>query len=159
MKRKIIIVDVLIVLTVIAVSVVFYFTQPKAPTTNSESSLINIDQKNMDIPQHAGIKIEKIMEGEGNGVVSGQTAIVDYTGMLTDGTVFDSSIPRGEPFPVRLGAGEVIQGWELGILGMKVGEKRKLTISPELGYGAQGFPGVIPPNAILIFEVTLKSIQ
>lgn len=103
--------------------------------------------------------IEILTEGTGAAVASGQTAVVDYTGTLTDGTVFDSSIPRNQPFDVHLGRGEVIQGWELGLVGMKVGEKRKLTIPPELGYGASGFPGVIPPNATLIFEVTLRAIK
>lgn len=106
-----------------------------------------------------GLQIDILTPGTGAGAESGQTLIVDYTGMLTDGTVFDSSIPRGQPFPVRLGRGEVIRGWDLGLVGMRVGEKRKLTISSELAYGREGISGVIPPNATLIFEITLKAIQ
>lgn len=106
-----------------------------------------------------GLQIAIMTEGSGVAIQDGQTAEVDYTGMLIDGTVFDSSVPRKQTFKVHLGQGEVIKGWDLGIVGMKVGEERKLTISPELGYGKNGFPGVIPPNATLIFDVTLKSIQ
>jgi FKBP-type peptidyl-prolyl cis-trans isomerase len=106
-----------------------------------------------------GLKIEILTEGSGASVASGQTAVVNYTGTLTDGTVFDSSIPRGQTFPVHLGRGEVIKGWDIGLIGMKVGEKRKLTIPPELAYGKEGFPGVIPESATLIFEITLESIQ
>ncbi|MDP2951300.1 MAG: FKBP-type peptidyl-prolyl cis-trans isomerase, partial [bacterium] len=85
---------------------------------------------------------------------------VHYTGTLEDGSKFDSSVDRGEPFTFPLGQGSVIQGWEKGILGMKVGEKRRLTISPELGYGEQGTPGgPIPPNAVLIFEVEMISMR
>ncbi len=106
-----------------------------------------------------GLLIETIIAGSGEGAQNGQTVEVDYTGTLTNGTVFDSSIPRGQPFTVHLGKGEVIKGWDLGLLGMRVGEKRKLTIPSDLAYGKGGFPGVIPPNATLIFEVTLKAIK
>lgn len=106
-----------------------------------------------------GLQIEVVTPGTGEGVRNGQTAVVNYTGSLTDGTVFDSSIPRGEPFVVHLGLGEVIQGWDLGILGMKIGETRRLTIAPALAYGERGYPNVIPPNATLIFDVTLLEIQ
>ena len=121
-------------------------------------SPLSLGNKKMDT-QIPGLKIEILTEGTGTGVTAGQVAVVHYTGMLTDGKVFDSSIPRGETFPVRLGAGQVIKGWDLGLVGMKLGEKRKLTIAPELAYGANGIPGVIPPSATLIFEVTLESIQ
>ena len=90
---------------------------------------------------------------------NGDTIAVHYTGTLTDGTIFDSSIPRGEPFVFTLGAGQVIAGWDKGLLDMKVGEKRTLTIPPEEGYGASGVPGIIPPNATLVFEVELVSIK
>lgn len=100
-----------------------------------------------------------IEEGTGAVAENGQIILMQYTGKLTDGTVFDSSIPRGEPFSFRLGAGQVIKGWDVGILGMKVGGKRTLTIPPEMGYGADGFPGVIPPNATLIFDVELVGIK
>ncbi len=106
-----------------------------------------------------GLTIEILTPGSGAPIAKGQVAVVDYTGSLTNGEVFDSSIPRGQPFSVNLGSGEVIQGWDLGIVGMQVGEVRRLTIAPELGYGASGFPGVIPPNATLVFEVTLRAIK
>lgn len=89
----------------------------------------------------------------------GDTVDVDYTGKLADGTVFDSSIPRGKPFSFTLGQGQVIAGWEQGILGMTVGEKKTLVIPPELAYGAGGVPGAIPPNATLTFDVELVAIH
>ena len=106
------------------------------------------------------MKIETIKEGTGQEITNGQTAIVQYTGMLTDGTVFDATSKRGgAPFSFTLGAGQVIRGWDQGVLGMKIGETRKLTIPADLGYGAGGIPGVIPPNATLVFEVTLEGIK
>ncbi len=106
-----------------------------------------------------GMKIETTHEGAGVAIANGQTAVVHYTGKLTDGTVFDSSVTRGTPFEFSLGAGMVIKGWDLGVLGMKVGEKRTLTIPADLGYGVRGAGGVIPPNATLIFDVELLGIK
>ena len=103
--------------------------------------------------------IEVQKEGAGEAIVNGKIAVVNYTGKLTDGTVFDSSIPRGEPFEFPLGQGMVIEGWEKGVLGMKVGEQRTLTIPPEMGYGARGAGASIPPNATLVFEVELLAIK
>jgi len=96
--------------------------------------------------------------GTGDEAKSGQTVHVHYTGWLTDGTKFDSSVDRGKPFSFRLGAGMVIKGWDQGVAGMKVGGKRKLTIPPELGYGQRGAGGVIPPGATLVFDVELLSV-
>jgi FKBP-type peptidyl-prolyl cis-trans isomerase len=90
---------------------------------------------------------------------NGDRVYVNYTGKLTDGTVFDSSYKRNEPFDFVLGTGSVIKGWDEGILGMKVGEKKTLTISPDKGYGKNGVPGVIPGNATLIFDVELMDIE
>lgn len=106
------------------------------------------------------LKIEVIKEGTGNKEASnGSVVSVHYRGRLENGTVFDSSYDRGEPLRFKLGAGEVIPGWEIGILGMKVGEKRVLTIPPELAYGEEGIPPVIPPNATLIFDVDLVAVE
>lgn len=105
------------------------------------------------------LKIEVLQEGAGKLADDNNTITVDYTGFLEDGTKFDSSVDRGQPFVFVLGTNQVIQGWEQGVLGMQVGEKRKLTIAPELAYGSTGAGGVIPPNATLIFEVELLEIQ
>ncbi len=106
------------------------------------------------------VKIEVIKEGEGEEVKNGDLVTVNYIGTLLDGTKFDSSIDRNEPFAFKLGEGRVIQGWEIGINGMKIGEKRRLTIPPVLAYGELGTPGgPIPPNATLIFEVELLKIN
>jgi len=90
---------------------------------------------------------------------TGKTVKVHYTGTLTDGTKFDSSLDRGEPFSFQLGAGQVIRGWDEGVKGMRVGGKRKLTIPPDMGYGAAGAPPKIPPNATLMFEIELLEVQ
>jgi FKBP-type peptidyl-prolyl cis-trans isomerase len=107
-----------------------------------------------------GMKIEVTKEGTGPAITNGQTAVMLYTGKLPDGSVFDSTAKRNnDPFSFSLGAGQVIKGWDQGILGMKVGEKRTLTIPAELGYGANGYPPVIPQNATLIFDVELVGIK
>ena len=104
------------------------------------------------------LQIEELQVGTGAEAKSGQSVSVHYTGTLTDGKKFDSSRDRNEPFDFQLGAGMVIKGWDQGVAGMKVGGRRKLTIPPELGYGAGGYPPVIPPNSTLIFDIELIEV-
>jgi FKBP-type peptidyl-prolyl cis-trans isomerase FkpA len=106
-----------------------------------------------------GLKFTDDQVGTGAEALAGKTVSVHYTGWLTDGTKFDSSKDRGQPFSFPLGAGRVIKGWDEGVAGMKVGGKRTLTIPPDLGYGARGAPGAIPPNATLKFEVELLDVK
>jgi len=106
----------------------------------------------------SGLSIDEIAIGEGAHAIVGKCVTVHYTGWLTDGTKFDSSKDRNDPFVFGLGQGQVIRGWDEGVQGMKVGGKRKLTIPPALGYGARGAGGVIPPNATLVFEVELLGV-
>lgn len=104
------------------------------------------------------LQSEDQVVGTGAEAVPGKQVSVHYTGTLTNGQKFDSSLDRGRPFQFVLGAGQVIKGWDEGVKGMKVGGKRKLTIPPEMGYGARGFPPVIPPNSTLVFEVELLGV-
>jgi FKBP-type peptidyl-prolyl cis-trans isomerase FkpA len=112
----------------------------------------------MSVTSESGLVYEDVVEGSGDAARAGQHVSVHYTGWLTDGQKFDSSKDRNEPFDFPLGARHVIAGWDEGVQGMKVGGTRKLTIPPNLGYGARGAGGVIPPNATLVFEVELLSI-
>ncbi|MBC7385269.1 MAG: FKBP-type peptidyl-prolyl cis-trans isomerase [Cryobacterium sp.] len=105
------------------------------------------------------LKITNEVVGTGAEAVAGKRVTVDYTGKLTDGTKFDSSVDRKQPFPFTLGKGEVIKGWDQGVAGMKVGGSRTLTIPPNLGYGERGAGGVIPPNATLVFDVKLLKVE
>ncbi len=104
------------------------------------------------------LEITDMVVGAGPEAKTGQQVSVHYTGWLTNGQKFDSSKDRNQPFGFKLGGGQVIKGWDQGVVGMKVGGKRKLLIPPSLGYGARGFPGAIPPNATLHFEVELLKV-
>ncbi|HBG06698.1 MAG: peptidylprolyl isomerase [Geobacteraceae bacterium GWC2_58_44] len=106
----------------------------------------------------SGLSYTDLVQGSGAAPTSGKSVTVHYTGWLEDGKKFDSSVDRGEPFAFRIGAGEVIPGWDEGVMSMRVGGKRKLVIPAQLGYGAAGAGGVIPPNATLIFEVELLAV-
>lgn len=105
------------------------------------------------------MKIEKLTSGNGASPKTGDTVTVHYTGWLTDGRKFDSSVDRNEPFAFVLGTGQVIKGWDEGVATMKIGDKARLTIPGDKAYGSQGYPGLIPPDATLIFEVELISIS
>ncbi|MBT9587152.1 FKBP-type peptidyl-prolyl cis-trans isomerase [bacterium] len=107
----------------------------------------------------SGLKYEVFKKGEGEVAQNNQKVFVHYTGVLENGTKFDSSLDRGEPFDFILGTGAVIKGWDEGVAGMKVGEKRKLTIPPDLAYGEAGAGGLIPPGATLIFDVELVKVE
>jgi len=130
---------------------------PAAPNTKKEN--IKMAQAAQEVTTPTGLKYTDEVVGNGPSPRSGQTVVVHYTGWLTNGTKFDSSLDRGQPFTFPLGQGQVIKGWDEGVASMKVGGKRKLVIPPDLGYGSRGAGGVIPPNATLVFEVQLLGVQ
>jgi peptidylprolyl isomerase len=110
-------------------------------------------------PPANGLQIKDTKVGDGQEVKKGDEVIINYTGTLEDGTKFDSSFDTGKPFETKIGVGEVIEGWDQGVVGMKVGGERHLVIPPSLGYGDQGVPPKIPPNSTLIFDVQLLGIK
>lgn len=133
--------------------------KPTSSTATQTASQVQGDAPKMTGEDVTELKTEEQTPGTGAEATAGKMVTVHYTGWLTNGTKFDSSKDRGEPFKFPLGAGQVIQGWDKGVAGMKVGGKRKLTIPPALGYGERGAGGVIPPNATLIFEVELLNVE
>lgn len=133
--------------------------QESAATQEEEQPKTSAPEQAAPAEEVTELKTEDIVVGKGQVAQKGNTVSVHYTGWLTDGKKFDSSVDRGQPFEFALGQGQVIPGWDQGVAGMKVGGKRKLTIPPALGYGAQGAGGVIPPNATLVFEVELLAVK
>lgn len=179
-KKDIIVIVVLLIILIGGVYLIFGFgqNQPKEPIQNpaGENSApletLNPGSQNQEQTQGQGqntkpssynikgMKVEIIKQGTGVEAKTGDMVTVNYTGTLTNGTKFDSSLNPGRtPFQFTLGQNMVIQGWELGVLGMKVGEKRKLTIPPELGYGPNAVGDLIPANATLLFDVELLKIN
>ena len=162
MNNKIWIAVAVVVVLIVITLVVFYL---KAPENNTQSQpLPTTQEKNPssaspdESSPSAQLKVEDEVVGTGAEAKSGDTVTVNYVGTLENGTKFDSSYDRNQPFTTQIGVGQVIKGWDQGIPGMKVGGKRKLTIPPELGYGAQS-AGSIPPNSTLIFEVELLDVK
>jgi FKBP-type peptidyl-prolyl cis-trans isomerase len=129
-----------------------------AQATSIEAADLMQEENQNVVTTPSGLKYIDIQEGDGATPQSGQNVTVHYTGTLEDGTKFDSSRDRNRPFSFRLGAGQVIRGWDEGLSTMKVGGQRRLIIPPELGYGARGAGGVIPPNATLVFDVELLRV-
>lgn len=125
-------------------------------TTTVFAPALNVNLAAMTVT-NSGLYVQDITEGTGAAVAAGQTITVHYTGWLADGTRFDGNV-GGTPFPTVIGVGAVIRGWDEGLIGMKVGGKRRLIIPPALGYGSSG-RGAIPPNAILVFDVQLVSVE
>jgi FKBP-type peptidyl-prolyl cis-trans isomerase len=150
---------VIILILVVAVAIgVFFAIQKGQQTAPTEAQSPAVAAGEM-ITTQSGLQYQDLVVGTGSEAVAGKSVSVHYTGWLEDGTKFDSSLDRGQPFTFTLGAGQVIPGWDEGVAGMKVGGKRKLVIPPDLGYGSQGAGGVIPPNATLIFEVELLEVK
>lgn len=138
-----------------------FFSDSSISEPNELQFVMNQDEQ----PSVNGVAMTTLQSGDGAEAVRGSLVTVHYTGTFEDGTVFDSSVSRGEPFQFILGAGQVIQGWDSGVLGMKVGEKRQLVIEPEAAYGPGGIQDprtgqfIIPPNATLTFEVELLGVE
>lgn len=145
-----------IILLLLAGAAYLVYTNLSRPQENTVSPLSDTTGL---ITSASGLRYQDLKTGSGTEAKNGDTVSVHYTGWLEDGTKFDSSVDRGQPFDFTLGAGMVIRGWDEGVAGMKVGGKRKLVIPPELGYGTSGYPPVIPANATLIFEVELLQVK
>ena len=148
---------IIILVILIALSLLAYFVVVISKRTSSPNIISDIVSE-AKISQMQGLKIEVLKEGIGNGAAKNDRVIIKYIGTFKDGTQFASSDDSQKPLTFVLGENKVIKGWELGILGMKMGEKRRLTIPSSLAYGKTGRPPVIPPNAPLIFEVELLGI-
>src|SRR3989344_4584750 len=160
--KKSVLITIIVLLGIVVIGAIYFLM--KAPNGNPVGNTPSSNTMNNQNNQPAsfdiqGMKVEILKQGTEPSAKSGDSVTVNYVGTLENGTKFDSSIDRNTPFTFPLGGGRVIKGWDLGIVGMKIGEKRKLTIPAELGYGVLGFPPVIPSNATLIFEVELLKIN
>jgi peptidylprolyl isomerase len=134
----------------VAVGLVYWFARGKSGGSSAPGS---------EVTTASGLKYVDLKVGDGESPKAGQTVVVHYTGTLQDGTKFDSSLDKGRPVPFVIGRGKVIPGWDEGLMTMKVGGKRRLTVPPKLGYGPSGNPPTIPPNATLFFDVELLGIK
>lgn len=151
------IISILVLVAVVAL-VVFLGKGSMANNKVKEVSLEATQDTAFNINEVDQLLMIQLEPGEGPEIQEGQTAVVHYTGYLVDNVIFDSSLTRGEPFEFTLGSNTVIQGWEIGVRGMKVGEKRRLIVPPQYAYGDQQV-GPIQPNSILIFDVELLEIK
>lgn len=134
-------------------------SSPAETPSPSPSASPSESQAPREVKTSSGLRYTDLVVGTGPSPRTGQQVLVHYTGTLENGRKFDSSLDRGQPYPFRIGLGQVIAGWDEGVLTMKVGGKRKLIVPAKLGYGAGGYPPVIPPNATLIFEVELLQVK
>ncbi len=146
-NRQVRIIAIVIVLALAASAIAYLITKRNTGTTSAE------------VTTPSGLRFVDLVEGTGPAAQNGQMVSVHYTGRLQNGTKFDSSVDKGVPYQFRLGTGSVIKGWDEGLLNMKVGGKRKLTIPPSLGYGPRGNPPNIPGNSTLLFDVELMSAK
>lgn len=158
MQKKIII-GIIVVIIVLGLGYLALFAPSINISDQNTQTNATVEQAQPTPNPNAKVKIQDLKVGTGQTAKTGDTVEVNYVGTLTNGKKFDSSYDRNQPFDFQLGAGQVIKGWDEGIVGMKVGGKRRLTIPPELGYGPQGAPPTIPPNATLIFTVELLKIK
>lgn len=156
---------ILVMLSALALLAGMAMAQKKAQKSSkkAESTKVNTNAPTQvtgePVTTKSGLKYWDIKKGTGETATEGKTVKVHYTGWLTNGTKFDSSVDRKEPFEFHLGAGDVIRGWDEGVAGMQVGGKRQLRIPPDLGYGNRGAGGVIPPGATLVFDVELLGVK